>query len=831
MMPWRRKFGLPMGGVLLGVLMVLGPGPTHGGSLDPVLLGSVPGYDSGPVNAVVLQDTICYAACGEAGLFLVDVSKPTHPTLLSHLKLPGYATSIAVAGPYVYLAGTESEIGLRVVDVSRPSNPLEVARVPMEGGASGIAVSGHLAFLAGNRNAFRDVEVLVVDVATPANPRILARIAMGSVVVDMATVGDLLFLVRNPTVLVPGVPPVIKPMQGGDVQIFDCSNPSSPMLVGEYDMPRLASGIAATATHAYVVDGTDLDLVEHTGGRQHDATFSADDVVDLGSLAGRLKQPARVFDRWLAGSLSQETKTALATVDPSSSESEPLRGSLLRDLNLVLKGALIYEGTRFADIKLRLETQNLLGQQPQDESLQRLNRLLIEDAYPLELSREPGLLPRVGGVANLGASRIHVEGGMAYVSGSSGFRAVDVLDPARPLVWGTCDGGGDFSVGATVAAMAEGERGIQIIDLTDARAPVLAGNFVTSRFTRRVAVFGQHAFTVDWSAGLEVVDISNRHRPFRVGGIFQIGTDAVTLAAGWAYVGARDAIHAIDVSEPSEPRRASVFGSPGVIDDLTISGSRLYAAAEDAGLLTLDISNPAQPRFLNQLFLQGIGHRIKAAGSVIYASSFNLSGGGALQVIDGSDPTRPRVVGVYQVPNSPVGMELVGNHVLLGQSDRLEVIDVSDPTKPVLRGALATSGVVADIAWNGRHAFFTRSTQEGQAVAVVDLSDPANPRVVGNASNIGGEWFGLAASGAGLFVADGRRGLQILEMPSTLEIRRTTLPGNLEVRWDPSLAGAALFKTDHLDSPVWQEVSGVGSTREIAVSPGQGPGFYRLRLP
>lgn len=820
-----------MGWILASMAIFLGVSPTRGGSLDPVLVGSVPGYLTGPVHGVALQGTMCYAACGEAGLLLVDVSKPTHPKLLSHLDLPDSTRSIAVAGSYAYLAGVGSEIGLRVVDVSQPSNPREVARVPMEGGASGIVVSGDLAFLSGDRYAFRDVEVLIVDVANPSNPRILARIDTGSVVIDMATVGNLLFLTRNPTVLIPGFPPHIKPMEGGDLQIFDCSNPSNPVLAGEYDMPGLASGIAATATHAYVVNGTDLDVVAHTGGRHLDSTFSADDLVDLGSLAGRLKKASHAFDQWLTGSLSQETKTALAKVDPEGSEFEPLRGSLLRDLNHILKGTLIYESTRFAGIGLRPETQNLLWRDPQGLELQQLNRLLIEDAYPVELSRDRGFLPRAGGLAGIGASWINVAGSIAYVSGASGFQAVDVVDPARPLVWGSCDGGGEFSVGANFATMAGGEGGVQIIDLTNARAPVLAGIFFTSRYTRRVAVFGQHAFTVDWFTGLEVVDISNRHQPYRVGGIFQGGSDAVALAPGWAYVGARDAIHAIDVSDPSEPRRASVFESPGVIDDLAISGSRLYAAAEDAGLLTLDISNPSQPRFLHRLPLSGIAHRIKAAGSRIYVASFNLSGGGALQVVDGSDPTRPQEMGVYRVSNVPDGMELAGNHVLLVQGSVLEVIDVSDPKMPVLRGTLATGGIGAAIAWNERHAFFTLPTEEPQGVAVVDLGDPAQPRVVGSFLTAGHEFSGLAASGAGVFVADGTRGLQILEMPLKLEIQRSGVPGILSVRWDPSPGGAVLLKAERPDSLEWEEIPGVGSSRDIAVSPEQGPGFYRLRWP
>ena len=50
-------------------------------------------------------------------------------------------------------------------------------------------------------------------------------------------------------------------------------------------------------------------------------------------------------------------------------------------------GKSIYEPERFQGIRLRHETTNLMGQSPTVVNLARLNRLLLEDAYPAELSR------------------------------------------------------------------------------------------------------------------------------------------------------------------------------------------------------------------------------------------------------------------------------------------------------------------------------------------------------------------------------------------------------------------------------------------------------------
>ncbi|MCW5556908.1 MAG: patatin-like phospholipase family protein, partial [Verrucomicrobiae bacterium] len=119
------------------------------------------------------------------------------------------------------------------------------------------------------------------------------------------------------------------------------------------------------------------------------STFSVDDLTDLPSLAGKLKQPKREFDRWLAGQLSPATQGALAAYPGKGSDSSQIQQSLLQDINNILQGDSIYEGQRFARIALRDKTETLKSQNPRGSDLQRLNRLLIEDAYPQEVSGIP----------------------------------------------------------------------------------------------------------------------------------------------------------------------------------------------------------------------------------------------------------------------------------------------------------------------------------------------------------------------------------------------------------------------------------------------------------
>jgi hypothetical protein len=117
--------------------------------------------------------------------------------------------------------------------------------------------------------------------------------------------------------------------------------------------------------------------------------FSVDDLADFPSLGRKLKQPSRPFDTWLAAQLSSATQAALGIDQDQGSDPAPLQRALLQDINRILRGASIYEQKRFAGIALRSETQTLISRNPQGSELERLNRLLIEDAYPMELSRTP----------------------------------------------------------------------------------------------------------------------------------------------------------------------------------------------------------------------------------------------------------------------------------------------------------------------------------------------------------------------------------------------------------------------------------------------------------
>jgi hypothetical protein len=123
-------------------------------------------------------------------------------------------------------------------------------------------------------------------------------------------------------------------------------------------------------------------------------TFSLLDIKDIASFASKLKQPSDSVSSYLKGKLSAATRQALANYQGPGSNPVLLQTNLVNDLNIIIRNETVFDVQRFAGVTLRLGTQELLAQHPQGDDLIRLNRLLLEDAYPQEMSRNEGSHPK-----------------------------------------------------------------------------------------------------------------------------------------------------------------------------------------------------------------------------------------------------------------------------------------------------------------------------------------------------------------------------------------------------------------------------------------------------
>ena len=132
---------------------------------------------------------------------------------------------------------------------------------------------------------------------------------------------------------------------------------------------------------------TTLSLVSVAFADRNQFLFRQEELKDPGSLAVKFQDTRAPISQSIVAQLSPETQRLLDEHDGASEPSSVLQKALLADLNRLLQAGPVYDAPKFPNIKLSDQTQELLAQKPQSgDTLIRLNRYLLADAYPYELA-------------------------------------------------------------------------------------------------------------------------------------------------------------------------------------------------------------------------------------------------------------------------------------------------------------------------------------------------------------------------------------------------------------------------------------------------------------
>ncbi len=118
--------------------------------------------------------------------------------------------------------------------------------------------------------------------------------------------------------------------------------------------------------------------------------LSPNDIVGPESLALKLQRltESDLLSRYIAAQLSITTKSLLSNYD--GTVSNDFQKAIAEDLNRIMANGELFTTQRFSGVTLSAETVSLLVQKPEGGDLVRLNRKLLLDAYPQEISTAHG---------------------------------------------------------------------------------------------------------------------------------------------------------------------------------------------------------------------------------------------------------------------------------------------------------------------------------------------------------------------------------------------------------------------------------------------------------
>jgi tetratricopeptide (TPR) repeat protein len=114
--------------------------------------------------------------------------------------------------------------------------------------------------------------------------------------------------------------------------------------------------------------------------------FTGTDFANLPALVAKLHSSQDPLSRWLFQQFSKPTRDLIT----GRSDENQLRAALAGDLNRLLEAGPIYDPNRFAQVKISGYLQQFIAQNPQSDTRIRLNRLLLEAAYPDEIAKSLG---------------------------------------------------------------------------------------------------------------------------------------------------------------------------------------------------------------------------------------------------------------------------------------------------------------------------------------------------------------------------------------------------------------------------------------------------------
>lgn len=132
--------------------------------------------------------------------------------------------------------------------------------------------------------------------------------------------------------------------------------------------------------------------------------FGKDDFEDPFGLVRKLRQYRDPVSLYLWDQFSEETRQLVGSEDTGrqlevsgdSDVSPKALRALIDELNKLLQDGDLYDEERFREVTLSEETRRLIEENPRGWGLIRLNRLLLEQAYPDEIVANSVVLYRVG---------------------------------------------------------------------------------------------------------------------------------------------------------------------------------------------------------------------------------------------------------------------------------------------------------------------------------------------------------------------------------------------------------------------------------------------------
>jgi hypothetical protein len=209
---------------------------------------------------VGVRDTVGLMAGGDLGLWILNISDLTNPTLIDTFNTPGHLFDFFISDTLLYAADRDSLLIFNIVD---PANVFIVGTLPTPEWVYDVFIDSIYAYLACRSTFGTDGKMKIVNVSNPSNPELLGEglfngdgrgifVANGYVYVAAE---DFWFIKENHSKMRADV-------EGG-IRIFDPETTSNPEFLCGYDTPGNPRELYVQNDFIFVADYDSLQILQH----------------------------------------------------------------------------------------------------------------------------------------------------------------------------------------------------------------------------------------------------------------------------------------------------------------------------------------------------------------------------------------------------------------------------------------------------------------------------------------------------------------------------------------------------------------------------------------
>jgi hypothetical protein len=258
------------------------------------------------------------------------------------------------------------------------------------------------------------------------------------------------------------------------------------------------------------------------------------------------------------------------------------------------------------------------------------------------------------------------------------------LDLARyPLLLSSSNVGGTgaLAVDGSIAYLADRDKGLQVIDVTNPRVPRVIAALASNGEALNgwdVALGNQVVYLCLGTDEVAIVDVHEPDSPTVIGHITTVRLRDVETLGDFVYVVSQEKLEVYNVADPRNPWRTWVVDGGLGIQKVDIDGTRGLISTAEKGLVRLDVTYPATPVPASNLNDDRGSRYFLVDGNYAYASL-----GSELVILDVKDRWSTRKVSQLSEDHDVTAIGKFGDTLLVGEGyEGVRIVDVSDPMAP-----------------------------------------------------------------------------------------------------------------------------------------------------